>query len=233
MAELLLINPRKRRAPAKKRATRARARRRNPVRALAVAAPKRAVRRRNPIGLGRVAKRVHRRRRNPIGGLNTNSIMNTLKGALMGGAGAVAVDVMMGQIIPFLPVSMQPTAAGDTTVGVYDAVKLAATIAAGELLNKPTKGLSRKLAQGSLTVQAYQVLSTFVPATMTLGAVGYMNPGAVVNGSNRLRTNMSRMAAYNPPGSTPLLSAYQQPGTNTSLLNGASRSRQREGITIR
>lgn len=223
MAEMLLINPR-RRPKARKTAAKKRRVRRNPVAALA-AKPTRRPRRRNPIGLGRVRHAV-RRRRNPI---NTSGITAMLKTALMGGAGAVAVDVMMGQLIPFLPVSMQPGAAGDTTVGTYDAVKLAATIAAGEVLNKATKGMSRKLAAGALTVQSYQILRTFMPSTMSMG---FMSPANVIRGTSRIAPNMSRMAAYQSGGQTALLSgtaAYQTPGRG-SLLSGA---RVREGQLVR
>lgn len=224
MAEMLLINPRKRtrRAAAKRRVVR----RKNPVTPLATKAPAR--RRRNPIGLARVARRVHRRRRNPIGGVSSSAITAQLKTALMGGAGAVAMDVVMGQIVPFLPASLLPNPTGGSTISVYDAVKAAATIALGEILNKSTKGMSRKLASGALTVQSYQILHTFVPVGMSLG---YMSPANVVRGTSRLQPNMTRMGAYTP-GQTALLSgqrgvnAYQTPGRG-SLLSGA---RQREAM---
>ena len=96
MAEMLLINPRRRakRATAKRRIVR----RKNPIAAVARRhGPKR---RRNPIGLAR----VHRRRRNPIAGYNAKGIMAEVQAALIGGAGALAVDVLMGQINGYIPI---------------------------------------------------------------------------------------------------------------------------------
>jgi hypothetical protein len=215
MAQLLLINPRKRARKTAKRRTVAK-RRHNPVSVLA-AAPKR--RRRNPIGL----KRVHtvRRRRNPI---NTRSIMGDLKTAMIGGVGAVAVDVFMGQVAnPYLPTSMQIVAG---SIGVGDAVKMAITLAAGEFLKKPTKGLSRQMAIGALTVQSSNILRTFLPTTMTLG---YALPARIVQGNQRVGPLMSRVGAYQPAGNTPLLGAYTRPGAGV-MLSGA---RSREGITVR
>jgi hypothetical protein len=212
MAELLLINPSKRGRKAPKRRTSAK-RRRNPVAKLS-AAPKR--RRRNPIGI----KRVHaRRRRNPIA---MGGIVAQLKSAAIGGAGSVAVDLLMGQVNGYLPASMQKTSG---SLGVYDAVKIGVTIAAGKLLSKPTRGLSQKMAAGALTVQAADIIKTFVPSTMTLG---YNNPARVIQGTARVSPNMNRMGFYGPAGGpTPLLSS-----TPSGMLNGVS-ARQREGVRVR
>jgi len=228
MAELLLINPRKRRATkAKAKRTRVRARRRNPIATVAKAPVRR---RRNPIGLRRV-KSV-RRRRNPIGGgMKMGGIVSQLKLAALGGAGAFAVDMAMGYVEGYLPANMRNST---TSVNTYDALKVAATVALGEVLNKPTKGLSRKMAGGALTVQAYYILSKLVPTgTFGLAGVGYASPANIVRGTNRVGPNMSRMAAYTP-GAPQLLSAYQRPGGATSMLNGqASQLRAREGVKFR
>jgi len=217
MAELLLINPRKRGRKTAKRRVHAVKRRRNPVAKLKTVA---ARRRRNPIGI----KRVHaRRRRNPIA---MTGIAAQLKGALIGGAGSVAVDVLMGQLNGYLPASMQRVPG---TLGVGDAVKIGITIAAGKLLNKATRGMSSKMAAGALTVQAADILKTFVPATMTLG---YSNPARIIQGSARVSPNMNRVGFYMPAGSpSPLLNAYMSPGS-TALLNGRS-ARLREGQMVR
>ena len=128
--EMLLINPRRRRAAPKRRRASPK-RRRNPVARRASSrisrAPARRLRRRNPISnfsLGRRGSR--RRRRNPIslGGLNVKSLMTMLTDAAIGGAGAIAMDVIQGQINGFLPASFQ---SNPTTVGVGDAVKAAVT----------------------------------------------------------------------------------------------------------
>lgn len=223
MAEMLLINPRKRRRAAPKRAKRTSARRRvrrsNPVTVIsrAPARRRRVMRRRNPIGA--VRRVMRRRRRNPIGLGSGSSIMAMLKSAAIGGAGAIAVDLAMGQMAKFLPASMAKTPG---KVGVYEVVKVAATIALGKLLSKPTRGLSQKMAAGSLTVQAHQLLSSVVPTgSMPLG---YYSPAAISNMSQRIGPN--RVGRYTAPGQTPLLSRYTQPG-QSPLLNGAA---YREGV---
>jgi hypothetical protein len=233
MAELLLINPAKRR-----RATRKTAKRKT-RRVTAAAAPARRRRRRNPIGAvrarvmrrpARVARRVRRgRRRNPIMGLSSNSIVTMLKDAAIGGAGAVAVEALMGQVNAYLPASLQKD---DTaTVGVYDAVKAGITIAAGVALRKPTKGMSTKMAAGALIVQAADIMRKFMPSTMTLGSYG--NPARVSQGLRRIGPNSAMIQAGQSgrffPGHSPLLSMY--PGDsagNSPLLSGDS-VREREG----
>lgn len=222
MAEMLLINPRKRarRATAKRRIIR----RKNPIAAAKVSRR----RRRNPIGLARVT----RRRRNPIT-LHGNVIMREVQGALIGGVGAVVMDALMGQINGYLPASLQRTPGA---LGVGDAVKMAITIAAGQMLSKSTKGMSQKLAQGALVCQTRDILATFVPAGMTMG---FASPARIVNGSQRVGPLMPRMSAYTassaiaPGGAvfgsnrSPLLDAYTQPGGQSMMLN---RSRARAGI---
>lgn len=223
--EMLLINPRGRRKA--KKATR---RRRNPIAGrrasmrISGARHHHRARRRNPIAS------FGRRRRNPIslGGASTKSIVDMIKAAGLGGAGGILMDVVMGQLNGFLPTSFQSS---KTTVGVGDAVKAVVTVALGQVLAKPTKGLSKQLAAGALTVQAYEVLSSFVPTTMTLG---YASPAAIVNGSNRVgptRAGMLQgMNAYQRPGTrSPLLSAYTS--GRTPLLNGRQSVQQREGIS--
>lgn len=236
MAELLLVNPRKRRA--KKSARKSRSRRRNPV-----AAVRRASRRINPIaavgrarrripialrgGLRAVGRRI-RRRRNPIGmggGSFLRALTTMVKDAAIGGAGAIAVDAAMGQINRFLPATLQRTPG---RVGVGDAVKLAITVALGRLLAKPTRGLSTKMAQGALTVQMHGIVSSFVPAGF---ALGYAVPGRVVNASARVgpMRNTQGMNAYvaaNAP--SPLLNAYTRSNV-TPLLSGTGGARRREG----
>ena len=231
MAEMLLLNPTpsrrkaRRAAPAKRRTTAKR--RRNPMRAVAVAAPRRVRRRRNPIA--HHARRVmRRRRRNPIsmsGG--SRSIVAMLKEALVGGAGAIGVDLIYGQINDKLPTSMQRTPG---TVGAGDAVKALFTVLAGRMLSKATRGLSMKAAQGSLIVQAHGLIAQALPSTMTLG---YAVPGQVVPGAPRIGPNAAILNRYAPPGVTPLLSRYAPPGV-TSLLSGSRGSvMDREGVRYR
>lgn len=224
MAEMLLINPRRRRRT--RRAATTRRRRRNPVAAVTL----RRRRRMNPMPavttmarrrrrmLNPMRRRVMRRRRNPIGGrLGMGMMMTAIREAFVGGAGAVAVDLAMGQINKYLPASLK-TVPG--TIGAGDAVKALITVTLGHLLARPTRGLSRKMAIGALTVQSANIMKTFVPSTM---AMGYMSPARIVNGVNTVGPNMG---AYTS-GST-LLNAYSRPGVTPLLSQARSSAMNRE-----
>lgn len=234
MAELLLVNPRKRRRG--KKTARKSSRRRNPVAKRNPAARRnrspmissahgsRRMRRRNPIALARKGSRI-RRRRNPIGlggGSFMRSLMNMARDAATGAAGAIAVDAAMGQINRFLPTTLQRTPG---RIGVGDAVKAALTVVLARMLSKPTRGLSMKMGQGALTVQAHGMLSSLMPAGLMLG---YAVPGRVVDASARVgpMRNAQGMNAYVRAGApSPLLNAYTRSNV-TPLLSNA---RRREG----
>lgn len=214
MAKMILVNPRARRKTTAKR------RRRNPAPAVKVVTVK--ARRRNPIAA--VRRRVTRRR-NPINiGFAGVNLMTSIKGALVGAGGAIAVDAAWGQVQPYLPAALQRTPG---QVGAGEAVKAAATVLAGQLLKKATRGLSQKMAEGALTVQAAEILRGFVPASVTMGGLAYAVPGRVVNGNARVGPIMRNggMRAYMPPGQTALLNAYMRPGS-TALLSSAARARE-------
>lgn len=243
MPQLLVLNPAKRRrakksrSPAQKAATRRmiaanRGHSANPAPARKRRVSKsrrRVARRSNPVSLSRMVTR--RRRRNPTSALGGGaSIVAMLKGAAISGAGAVAVDLAYGQISKFLPASMlgQPG-----VIDQGDAVKAGVTVLLGKLLNKATRGLSVKAAQASLTVQAYGMFATLVPASMSLG---YASPGRVIQGNSRvgpnIRSGAQQMGRYSP--GAPLLSQYQ--GASASpLLNGAGVADRaaREGFAFR
>ena len=215
MAEMLLINPRRRKSH-KKAATHKRR---------VKAKTTHVKRRRNPIGAMRkkVMHHVRRRRRNPIGGsgLNANTMMSAIKEALYGGVGAVAMDVVYGQIDNMLPASLKRTPG---TIGTGDAVKAVITVALGQVLNRATKGMSKKAALASLTVQAHDIVKSYLPASMNLG---FASPARVVRGTNRVGPISKTVSAYTT--GTPLLNAYEKPGAPSPLLSGA---RSREGISI-
>lgn len=229
--EMLLINPRRRRKTSAKRRPAAR-RRRNPIatrKSIARRPPmvlsRSRRRRRNPISNLRIGRR---RRRNPIaiGGLTGKGIVTMLKDAALGGAGGIAMDLIMGQVNPYLPASFQ-TVKGQVSVG--DAVKAALTALLGHALRKPTKGLSLKLAQGSLTVQAYELLGVLVPEAMP---VGFASPARIIQGSARVGpTRGGMLQAYMKPNNTALLNAYQRPGGPTAILGRAGSALKREGVS--
>lgn len=228
MAEMLLINPRKRHGARKVHHTAKRrvhrARKANPYAAMLTHARKRKshARKHNPI---HAMRRRVMRRRNPIGGGMMTGYMSLIKDGLIGGAGAVAMDVAYGYINNMLPDALknQPN-----TVTAGDAVKAIFTVAAGKGLSKMTGGLSMKAAQASLAIQSYNIVKQFLPATMSLG---YASPANVIPGTNRVGPIRQGMNAYVRPGATPLLSAYQRPGA-TALLNGGSAASKREGVSL-
>ena len=236
MAEMLLINPRRRRKA--KRAAPAR-RRRNPL-ALARVMPRR--RRRNPIAA------VRRRRANPIGAMRRRvmrrrnpamlggNYMMAIREALMDGFGAVAIDYayhMIAKAIPGTAGSMLTP--NPTSVGAADAVKAVLTVVLGNALNGVTRGFSRKAAKASLTVQSYQIMKKVLPAQISSnlsGGLGYMTPAVVAAGGNtRIGPIRGQMGMYTTPGATPLLSAYTASGSASPLLSGSS-ARMREGTSM-
>jgi len=225
MAEMLLINPRKRHArkahhTAKRRVHHTR--KANPYAAMLTHARRRKhhARKHNPI---HAMKRRVMRRRNPIGGGMMTGYMSLIKDGLIGGAGALAMDVVYGYVNNMLPdmLKNQPN-----TISAGDAVKAMFTVAAGKGLSKATGGLSMKAAQASLAIQSYNIVKQFLPATMSLG---YASPANIIPGTNRVGPIRTGMNAYVKQGQTPLLSAYQRPGT-TALLNG--NAAKREGVSM-
>lgn len=230
-AELLLVNPRKRRAKKSARRPATARRRRNPVKIFrkaptvaARASNPRRRRRRNPVTISR--RFSARRRRNPIniGGVSMGSFMGMLKDAAVGGAGAIGMDMLWARVNGYLPAQIQ-SIPGVLNVGT--AVKAFATAVVGQLLAKPTRGLSRKAASGALAVQARDAIACVLPQSM---ALGYASPAAITQGTMRVGpirrgVNGAPLGRYMRPGQSPLLNgarmgAYIQPGA-TPLLNGA------------
>lgn len=186
MSQLLLINPRKRRATAKRgkggRFVKAK-RASNPA-----PRKRRSKRRTNPVAT--VTKRTRRmtrkaprraRRRNPIAGIG--SVGNTLNAMVMpsvtGAAGALGLDIIMG-FAP-IPMAMKVGAMRHLTKGV-GAVALG--LLAGMVVNKST---ANKMAVGALTVTFHdfareQVRRMFPSMPMGeyvdgLEGLGYYSPG--------------------------------------------------------
>ncbi len=250
MAKMLLVNPRRRPAKRRKaspaqRAARARfaamarsrsraakrpaRRRKNPAPALPFVAAnmpararRRPARRRNPIGASSAARSYRRgRRRNPISLGRASTYVSMIKDAAIGAAGAVAVDLAMGQINRFLPATLRRTPG---TVGIGDAVKAVLTVAMGQLLRGPTRGMSTQLARGALTVQAHGIMTQFLPSTLTLG---YATAAPVISRSARIGPNASMLNRYIAPGQTPMLSRYVAPGL-TPMLSGRGSTMMRE-----
>lgn len=189
MAELLLVNPRKRKKRRKmsalqrkyfgKRKGSSGVKRRRRRRTTSVFAARRTnPRRRRSHGVSHYRSR---RRRNPsLRGLNlkgiTGSIVPTIKAGLLGAAGALGNDLLFGYTKSYLPASVQ--------TGVQrHAVKALYAVLVGVLGNVVMRGKGRDLANGAMTVVLHDALKeqlmTAVPS-LPLGdyfsfapAIGY------------------------------------------------------------
>lgn len=176
--ELLLINPRKRRAKkSSKRRARRSARRSNPVRA--VRRHRRSARRSNPVRAYR--KRRSIRRRNPLSlrGMG-GGLMSQGMDALLGAGGAIVNDALMTyvplpQIVKSGPLAILAKAAGAFGVGYLAAFALG-------------KQRGAEMTKGALTVLAYQVVKPMVATVMplsdaTIEGMGYYSPGMILQDS--------------------------------------------------
>lgn len=218
MNELLVVNPRSRRnakgqfvkrvrASGRRRKTTAhrRHRRRNPIAALA-ANPRRKRRskwfkvkahQRNPI---------HRRarRRNPVSlaAFRPKSIIAELIPAVIGGAGALALDVALSKI-PTPDMLQNP--AGKLAIRVLGAIGL------GLVAGMVKKNIGRQVTAGALTVVAYNTLRDVVqkvaPSITMNGyiddSMGYIDPAPQL--MDGMGAYMNRSPVAQPMG------AYMQP----------------------
>jgi hypothetical protein len=186
--QLLLINPRRRsRRRRKMSAKQSRyfggGRKRNPARR------RRRSYRRNPQLLLNPRRGRSRRRRNPIAlaGLSSGvsaffnrpsigGVLGVAKGAATGAAGAIAVDVIMGQAQRFIPASL-------LAPNVYPLVKAGAAIAFGVAGRRFLGATAVKMAEGSLICTARDWMRSLVPASIALGryvdmaGLGYPSAG--------------------------------------------------------
>ena len=183
MAELLLVNPRKRARKSKKSKSKRRSR--------AYSYRKHSSRRRNPVRRLRrksvrkyVAHRAikHRRsrrsyRRNPISlrGYSLSGITGSVMDAGKGALGAIANDALM-TYIP-MPIVMKTGMIGQLTRAAMAFVLGWGTSIAGG------KKLGADLTRGALTVQLYAIAKPLVSHVVPLADadMGYYNPGTVLS----------------------------------------------------
>lgn len=168
MAEILLVNPRRRRKNSSKR----RAHRKNPHRRRAHRKNPRHRRRANP------HFRFHRRRRNPslLGG--TSGIMGTLKTSaktgLVGALGALGLDLTWGYGSSYLPAAL------NTGYVMYLSKALMAALV-GIVGGKLLKGRGQALATGAMTVVFHDALkSTLQTAMPSLPLGAYVGTSPIV-----------------------------------------------------
>jgi hypothetical protein len=241
MQQLLLVNPRKRRASRKPRSAAQKAATR---RMLSANRSKRGSKRRtrhaayasNPAPRRRRSSRSlvtrhvtrSRRRRNPISvrGL-TGGITAMLKSAAFGAAGAIATDVAYGYVKGYLPAMVQSPVAADGGVSYsYYAAKGAAAIGLGMLLRRVIGAQKAgRMVEGSLTVTLHDMAKSIVGANMTSVQLGgyALNPGRSAGGA--LPASASPMAVSRVPGQ---LGKYIS-GTG-QYISGTGTMRHREGV---
>lgn len=163
MAELMLVNPRRRR----RRKTTSHKRR----------SPRRRVRR-NPIAANprRRRRTTHRRRsvrRNPR--LSVGGMKSKLMPALIGGAGAVALDYGFN-FIP-LPANFKTGLAGDAVKGLIAA---ASPMLTAKLVGRAN---AERAAIGALTVIAAKAIAKLMPGGSVseyISGLGYMQAGTFI-----------------------------------------------------
>lgn len=207
MEELLLINPsprRRRKAPAKRRTyrkaaaparaaapVRRRRRRAAPAPYLSNPAPRRRRRSAAP-----AKRRRHTYRRNPSS--RGTGIVGMLMGALQGGAGALAVDVI-ANFLP-LPATMK-------TGQMANVSKAGIAVLIGVLGKKVLpSGVASRMAEGALAVIAHDtlkgVIGPMVPALglSGLGGLGYFPGGAIPGAHPSSYGSPAALAEYIPQG---------------------------------
>lgn len=152
MAQLMLVNPRKRRKSKK-------------------SARKTGIVRRAKSLVHRSVKRARKYRRNPIGGGSSTGVTGQLKAAAIGAAGALAVDVVMSKLP--LPANLQ-TGMGRTAAQGLVSIGLGMAVAK---FGK-NKKLGVQIAEGGLTIALHGVmkgaLSKSIPSLAgNEGLLGY------------------------------------------------------------
>lgn len=139
MAQLLLANPRKRRAKRTTAKRKAPARRRTAV----------------SVTSTKVTRRRYKRNPSPRG------IMGQVQGAAVGAAGALAVDVLMAKL-PMIPATMKTGVMGSAVQG---AVSIGLGMIVGKFANKK---LGTQIADGGLTVALHGAMKSAVGPSVGL-----------------------------------------------------------------
>jgi hypothetical protein len=127
---------------------------------------------RNPTAHRKSRRSVRRTRHSFSHG---GGIMGMLKAGAIAGSGALLNDVLMGFAAKVLPPTMTtPQNADGTTNFTYFAAKGALALTLGTFGKRVLPGaMAGTMAQGALTVLAYQLMRGMVPASLGLG---YYNP---------------------------------------------------------
>ena len=143
-----------------------------------------------------------------------SGIKSELTGAAVGAVGAVAVDIAMGYLTPYIPASLT----GNQYLTL--ATKIAAALGIGMLAGKVIgRDKARGATLGALTVVGYDFIKTLVPASLPMaglsgmgaymhsnipGSLNGYNPGSYVRNSSTalpgIANNPVQFGAYMPDG---------------------------------
>ena len=147
--------------------------------------------------------------------LSVPGIVSSLTNGAVGGAGAIGVDLAMGQLGRILPVEMAPkvmsrvTEDGSINAFYYLAkagIAIGAGVAGQKFLPAGMKRYATTGAEGALAVLSYELLRYAVPVTWPLG---YFNPAMV--GDKSKVTNLALYQSTRRAGMRGL-GYYQQTG---------------------
>jgi hypothetical protein len=210
MAELLLLNPRRRRKARKARSHRRVKRRRHVARA----APVRRRRRRSVMRVRRNPRRrrhyarvhrVHRNprrryRRNPSFGSLTSGILPTFKAGAVGAVGGLLNNILYGYLGPTQFNILPSVVTGSPAiVALYQALQ---AIGLGVVAKKVAPAYARDLAVGAMTVAIYGFAKTQLAAAMPslpLSGLGaYLTMAPVVSDTSPGNYSTSSGGFYNP-----------------------------------
>lgn len=191
MAQLMLINPAKRPSKRRGKATAAQLRALKKARAARKVSSNPAPRRRRAsLRAASAPRRMKRARRNPIG---MSGIFGDVMGAVQGAGGALAINAAFN----LLPLPATIKAAPSGMAGT--AVKMGMAVALGMVGRKVLGRAAGKMAEGAMTVAAYDAIKGFVPSTFGgdapagVAGLGYYGPAVNAGALPEVYPNTSVM----------------------------------------
>lgn len=156
--------------------------------------------------------RRHHRYKNPLGLPSMGGLSNQLVPALIGGAGAIGVDVGLAYLSPYLPALLQ---SGWGRIAAQVAAAVGIGFGAGALVDKET---GKAVMAGALTITAYSALRQVLAPTLGASVKGLSGladfsdytPSTNWSGGYAVGSNLS--AYMGPTRSGPGVGAYMRQG---------------------
>jgi hypothetical protein len=153
-----------------------------------------------------------RRYKNPLGLPAMGGLGHQVIPALIGGAGAIGVDIGLAYLSPYLPAFLQ---SGWGRIGAQVAAALGIGLGAGALIDKET---GKAVMAGALTITAYSALRQALAPTLGASIKGLSGladfsdytPSTNWSGGYAVGSNLS--AYMGPTRSAPGVGAYMRQG---------------------